>query len=255
MPTPAHLNGAPCWIDLMTSDAEKAKSFYGELFGWTFVAGDQEKYGGYITASKNGKSVAGLMQKQENQAGMPDIWSTYLRTDDAAASAQAAASHGGQVYMEPMDVPEQGHMAMFGDATGAAVGIWQPREMTGFELTAEPGTAVWHELLAKEYDKAVKFYQDVFAWDTHVLSDSPEFRYTTLGEEDNARAGIMDAAGILPEGAPSIWVVYFGVDDTDNAVERAVSMGASVVHPAEDSPHGRNATLTDPTGALFKIIA
>ncbi len=50
MPTPDHTNGAPCWIDLMTSDAEKAKAFYGELFGWTFETGDQEKYGGYITA-------------------------------------------------------------------------------------------------------------------------------------------------------------------------------------------------------------
>ena len=54
------------------------------------------------------------------------MWSTYLRSDDAAATAEAAAAHGGQVYMEPMDVPEQGNMAIFGDATGAAVGVWQP---------------------------------------------------------------------------------------------------------------------------------
>ena len=80
MPTPDHTNGAPCWIDLMTSDAEKAKAFYGELFGWTFETGDQEKYGGYIMAAKDGKSVAGIMQKQEDQAGLPDVWSTYLRT-------------------------------------------------------------------------------------------------------------------------------------------------------------------------------
>ncbi|MGH9004642.1 MAG: VOC family protein, partial [Acidimicrobiia bacterium] len=25
--------GAPCWIDLFTSDTEKAKTFYGELLG------------------------------------------------------------------------------------------------------------------------------------------------------------------------------------------------------------------------------
>ena len=28
-------NGAPCWVDLMSSDAEKSTAFYGELFGWT----------------------------------------------------------------------------------------------------------------------------------------------------------------------------------------------------------------------------
>ncbi len=254
MPTPEHTHGAPCWIDLMTSDADKAQSFYGELFGWTFVAGDQEKYGGYITAYKDGKRVAGMMQKQEDQAGMPDMWSTYLRSDDAAATVQAAGEHGGQVYMGVMDIPEQGHMAMLGDASGAAVGIWQPREMTGFELAAEPGTAVWHELLAKDYDKAVQFYRDVFGWDTHVMSDDPEFRYTTLGEDENAKAGIMDAGAILPEAVPSHWATYFGVSNTDDAVERAVALGASVVRPAEDSPHGRLAALTDPTGAQFLVI-
>lgn len=253
MPTPDHSNGAPCWIDLMTSDPEKAKSFYGELFGWTFETGDQEKYGGYITASKHGNSVAGIMQKMEDQAAMPDMWSTYLRTDDAAATAAAVTAHGGQVYMEPMDVPEQGHMAIFGDASGAAIGVWQPREMKGYELAAEPGAPVWHELHTKDYDKAVKFYQDVFGWDTAVLSDTPEFRYTTLGAGDDAKAGIMDASGFLPEGVPSNWQVYFGVENADAAIAKAVEMGGTVIQPAEDTPFGRNATITDSTGAVFMI--
>ncbi|MEO3932009.1 VOC family protein [Micrococcaceae bacterium Sec7.4] len=255
MPTPDHSNGAPCWIDLMTSDTEKAKSFYGALFGWTFETGDQEKYGGYITARKNGKSVAGMMQKQAEQAGFPDVWSTYLRTDDARTTVKSAAEHGGQVYMEPMDVPEQGSMAMVGDATGAAVGIWQPGEMKGYELAAEAGTAAWHELHTKDYATAVKFYQDVFGWDTFVLSDTPEFRYTTLGAGDAAKAGIMDASGYLPAEVPSNWQVYFAVEDADAATEKAASMGATVIQAPEDSPFGRLATLTDPTGAMFKIVA
>ena len=75
--------------------------------------------------------------------------------------------------------------------------------MKGYELAAEPGAPVWHELHTKDYDKAVKFYQDVFGWDTAVLSDTPEFRYTTLGAGDAAKAGILDASGFLPEGVPS----------------------------------------------------
>ncbi|WP_427004758.1 VOC family protein [Pseudarthrobacter sp. H2] len=253
MPTPEHSNGAPCWIDLMTSDTEKAKSFYGELFGWTFEAGDQEKYGGYITASKDGKSVAGVMQKMEAQAAMPDMWSTYLQTGDAEASAAAVTANGGQVYMEPMHVPEQGHMAIFGDPSGASIGVWQPLEHKGYQLAAEPGSPVWHELHTKDYDKAVKFYQDAFGWDTAVLSDTPEFRYTTLGAGDAAKAGILDASGFLPEGVPSNWIVYFGVENADAAIAKAVELGGSVVRPPEDTPYGRNATLTDPTGAIFMI--
>lgn len=91
MPTPDIQSGDPCWIDLMTSDAEQAKSFYGELFDWTFETGDQEMYGGYISAAKNGKAVAGIMAKQEDQAAMPDAWTTYLAAEDAAATAKTVA--------------------------------------------------------------------------------------------------------------------------------------------------------------------
>ncbi|SDP69469.1 hypothetical protein SAMN04487914_12744 [Arthrobacter sp. ok909] len=255
MPTPDHSNGAPCWIDLMTSDAEKAKSFYGALFGWTFQTGDEEKYGGYITASKDGKSVAGMMQQRPDQAAWPDMWSTYLRSEDAAATVEAAAEHGGQVYMQPMEVPEQGSMAMIADPSGASIGVWQPAEMKGYELAAEPGAPAWHELHTKDYATAVKFYQDVFGWDTDVMSDTPEFRYTTLGAGPAAKAGIMDASAYLPAEVPSNWQVYFAVEDTDATVAQAVSLGATVIQEAEDTPFGRLATLTDPTGAMFKIVA
>ena len=255
MPTPDHANGAPCWIDLMTSDTETAKTFYGTLFGWTFETGDREKYGGYITALKNGRPIAGIMQKQEAQAGFPDVWSTYLRTDDARTAVKSAAEHGGQVYLEPMDVPDQGTMAMIGDATGAAIGLWQPGAMKGYGLAAEPGAPAWHELSARDYAAAVKFYQDVFGWDTSVLSDTPEFRYTTLGAGEAAKAGIMDASGYLPAEVPSHWEVYFAVEDTDAAAEAAVAMGARVIEAPADTPHGRLASLVDPTGAMLKIIA
>ncbi|MFD5278634.1 VOC family protein [Pseudarthrobacter sp. NPDC058362] len=222
--------------------------------GWEYQTGDQEKYGGYTTAYKQGKAVAGLMQKDAEQAGMPDAWSTYLRTDDAEATAEAVTAHGGQVYVAPMDVPEQGHMAFFGDAGGAAIGVWQPREMGGYELVAEPGTAAWHELHTKDYDAAVKFYQDVFNWDTTVMSDTEEFRYTTLGAGNEAKAGIMDASGYLSDDVPSHWQVYFNVENTDDSIERAVALGATVLDGPEDSPFGRVASLADPTGATFKII-
>ena len=254
MPSPVPTPGAPCWIDLMTADVAAARRFYAELFGWDYETGDQEKYGGYVTARKNGKPVAGLMQKEPDQADMPDAWSTYLRVDDAAAAARAVEAHGGQVYVQPMDVPEQGHMAFFGDATGAAVGVWQPREMLGYELVGEPGAAAWHELHAKDYDAAVRFYQDVFGWETEVLSDTPEFRYTTMGSGMTAQAGIMDASGYLPAGVPSHWQVYFAVEDTDATIGRATAMGAVLQDGPSDTDFGRVAQLADPTGAVFRII-
>lgn len=254
MPSPVPTPGAPCWIDLMTTDVAGARRFYADLFGWEYETGDDEKYGGYVTATKDGRPVAGMMKKDGSPAGTPDAWSTYLRVDDAAATAKAVEASGGQVYVPPMDVPGQGHMAIFGDATGAAVGVWQPREMLGYELVAEPGAAAWHELHAKDYDAAVRFYKDVFGWETEVLSDTPEFRYTTMGSGMTAQAGIMDASGYLPENIPSHWLVYFAVEDTDATVKRATAMGAVLQDGPSDSDFGRVAQLADPTGAVFRII-
>jgi uncharacterized protein len=85
------------------------------------------------------------------------------------------------------------------------------------------------------------------------MSDTDEFRYTTLGAGDEARAGIMDASKFLPEGVPSNWQVYFGVENVDAAVGKAQALGGQLLQPAEDTPFGRMATLADPTGAVFRI--
>jgi predicted enzyme related to lactoylglutathione lyase len=65
----------------------------------------------------------------------------------------------------------------------------------------------------------------------------------------------MDASAYLPAEVPSNWQIYFAVEDTDATIAQAVSLGATVIHDAEDTPFGRLATLTDPTGAMFKIVA
>src|SRR4051812_17779722 len=39
--------GAPCWVELFTSDTQRSRSFYGELFGWTSQDMGPD-YGGYI---------------------------------------------------------------------------------------------------------------------------------------------------------------------------------------------------------------
>ena len=154
-----------------------------------------------------------------------------------------------------MDVADLGTMAVLGDAGGAAIGVWQPGTHQGFGLVGEPGTPTWFELHTRDYAAAVTFYRDVFGWDTEVASDTPEFRYTTLGHGDGAMAGIMDASGFLPAGVPAHWSVYFGVADTDAALAKIVELGGRVVMAAEDTPYGRLATAADPTGATFKLVA
>ncbi|HYZ97489.1 MAG TPA: VOC family protein [Acidimicrobiales bacterium] len=243
--------GAPCWIELFTSDVERGRAFYGELFGWT-SDDPAEELGGYFTFYKDGVRVAGGMHN-DGQSGTPDVWSIYLASEDVAAAAEAAKANGGQVIVEPMAVMDLGSMLVVTDAGGATIGAWQPGTHQGFGVHREPGTPAWFELHTRDYDASVDFYRKVFAWDTHVEGDTPEFRYTTLGTGDAALAGIMDAAAFLPDGVPAHWSVYFGVEDTDATLARVVELGGSVVEPAEDTPYGRLARAADPTGTTFKL--
>jgi predicted enzyme related to lactoylglutathione lyase len=47
--------------------------------------------------------------------------------------------------------------------------------------------------------------------------------------------------------------VYFHVDNADKTLAQITDLGGAVVQPAEDTPYGRLATASDPTGALFKL--
>ena len=49
--------------------------------------------------------------------------------------------------------------------------------------------------------------------------------------------------------------VYFTVADADATIAAIEAAGGAVVIPAEDTPYGRLAAVTDPTGAMFKIVA
>jgi uncharacterized protein len=245
--------GAPCWVDLMTTDVEGSRAFYGELFGWTSEE-PNEQFGGYFTFSKDGVQVAGGMASQPG-VGVPNVWSIYLASDDAAKTLEAVTANGGQIYAEAIQVMDLGTMAVAADPGGAAIAVWQPGSHKGFGIFAEVGAPSWFELLTRDYATSVDFYREVFHWTTRVHSDTPEFRYTTDNDGDTMLAGVMDAGGFLPEGVPNHWSVYFGTSDTDATLAKILALGGSIVTPAEDTPYGRLAAAADPAGAVFKLIA
>jgi uncharacterized protein len=245
-------HGAPCWVDVMTSDVDRARAFYGELFGWQSDEPNDE-FGGYFNFSKDGILVAGGMPAIPD-AGPPNIWSIYLATDNAEKAVEMATANGGQVIAPAMAVHDLGTMAVITDNAGAVIGMWEPGLHKGFGIHGEPGTPAWFELLTKDHASATAFYRTVFGWDTSTLHDTDEFRYTTANDGDNQLAGVMDASGFLPEEVPSHWSVYFAVEDADAALAKVVELGGSIEQPAEDTPYGRLATAADPMGARFKLL-
>lgn len=245
--------GAPCWIELTTSDPDRSRAFYAQVFGWTAEEPNAE-FGGYFNFLKDGVPIAGGMASQPG-GGLSNVWSIYLNSADADETVRLAGEHGGAVHVPVMDVVDLGRMAFVGDSGGAAIGVWQPGTFKGFGAFGDANTPAWFELHTRDWRATLDFYRDVFHWTIVEASDTPEFRYAMLVVGDAQLAGVMDATAFLPEGAPAHWSVYFGVDDADATLDKIVSLGGQIVQPAEDTPYGRLATAADPTGTRFKLVA
>ena len=68
---------------------------------------------------------------------------------------------------------------------------------------------------------------------------------------ENGIAGAMSP----PMEMPSVWLVYFNVDDASATVAKAKELGATVIMDATPMPGiGTLAALTDPQGAMFSIM-
>lgn len=247
----SHPAGTPSWVDLMTPSPADDSAFYNELFGWTYEPPvDPELTGGYGMFKLKGKNVAGVGPMMGE--GAPPMWSTYIATDDAAATAEKVTAAGGSVMVPPMQVLDAGHMAVFADSTGAVFGVWQPLAHTGAELINETGTLVWNELNTRDVEASKAFYAAVFGW-TAAASDE---NYSVFSLDGKEVGGLMSMDSIhLPPEVPAHWGVYFAVEDVDAAVAKIKELGGDTFTQPFDTPGGRMCVVRDAVGAFFNIIA
>lgn len=246
-----HVAGTVSWVDLMTSNPEKARAFYTGLFGWTFDVGGPEM-GGYSLGKLDGRQVGGIGSPPPNSP-FPPAWSVYFATDDADATAAKVKEHGGTVVMGPMDVMEEGRLAFFADPTGAHFGVWQPKRHGGAQVIEEPGSTVWFEVNTRDAARARDFYCRVFALEPKKLEGGMPTEYWTLHKGPKTVGGVLQMTKEW-EGVPPHWMAYFEVTDTDAAAKRVTELGGKVSVPPFDTPYGRISVVNDPTGAVFSII-
>ncbi|MGW1102152.1 VOC family protein [Streptomyces sp. NPDC002540] len=164
----AFAQSAPCWVDVQLPDLEAGKRFYGELFGWTFRAGD----GPYADAFSGGKLVAALVAKQDGR--MPTAWGIYFATDDIVASVARIREAGGQVIIDPVRAGRAGAVAQAADPGGAVFGLWQAGDREGFEKQNEPVSFCWTEVHTRQKDRVDAFYEEVFGFQGTDLGTSGE---------------------------------------------------------------------------------
>jgi uncharacterized protein len=115
-------HGSFTWADLITPDKERAKEFYGGLFGWT-AQETGEEFGFYTLISNGDEQIGGFMNP--TQPGQPPAWMAYFAVDDAEGVTAAATGLGAQVFVPPTPIPTVGTFAVLADPQGAVFAILQ----------------------------------------------------------------------------------------------------------------------------------
>lgn len=122
--------GRFCWLDLAATNADSAKTFYGQLFGWTSF--EQPANGGSFTRLRlSNEDIGSVYQLREAllKNGMPSHWTPYVRVDNVANVVRQATGLGGKVVVQPFVITGIARIALILDSVGALIGLWEPIEL------------------------------------------------------------------------------------------------------------------------------
>lgn len=116
---------------------------------------------------------------------------------------------------------------------------------------AVSNTVVWADLATPDVGKARAFYGELLGW-SFTGGDDPKTGFYTTGNRNGRRvAAIWQKPADMPV---SVWGIYIGVDNADEASAKVQAAGGQVLQPAMDvMDYGRMALFTDPSGAAFGV--
>ena len=110
------------WFEIPADNPERAKAFYGNLFGWKinpFPGGGD--YWHIDTGGADDTPDGAL--KARKQSGEPIV--NYVSVDSVAEFSKKIAKLGGKICMSKTAVPQMGYFAVCQDTEGNAFGIWE----------------------------------------------------------------------------------------------------------------------------------
>ncbi|HUG83423.1 MAG TPA: VOC family protein [Euzebya sp.] len=109
------------WFEVHTPDPTRSKTFYGQLFGWTF----NDEVPGYSTVLLGDAAPIGGGIASTGPAHRP-MTVFNIQVPDVQASCDAVEGAGGKVAMPPQTTPDGLHFAYLTDPDGSTFGVWTP---------------------------------------------------------------------------------------------------------------------------------
>ncbi|HYB39376.1 MAG TPA: VOC family protein [Mycobacterium sp.] len=120
--------GALIWNELITDNPDSALAFYEAVVGLTHSTMEMAPGQNYTLLKVGGTDVGGCMEPP--MPGVPNHWHVYFAVDDADATATKAVEGGGQVMVEPFDIPSVGRSAVLTDPQGAVFSVLKPAQQS-----------------------------------------------------------------------------------------------------------------------------
>ncbi len=123
------MTGRVVHFEVPYDDADRARAFYRDVFGWEIQPVPEFEYNFVQTGPVSGEGmptepgyIGGGMFQRQGDIDRPVI---TIEVDDMTAALQTVAGHGGTAVGEPMPVGEMGIAAYFKDSEGNLMGLWQ----------------------------------------------------------------------------------------------------------------------------------
>lgn len=251
--------GMPIWYELITTDVDAAKTFYGDIVGWTTTTFPSSAGGMPYTILNYGDvGIGGLMALPDGVPTGPG-WFAYFHVAEVDAKVAQNEAAGGKTHMPATDLPGVGRIAMIADPQGIVFYLMAPdpsmgdQESTSFSASL-PGRCSWNELVASDQKTALPYYSSLLGWTSKEAMPMGEMGDYTFIDCGDVRIGaMMDRAS--PE-QPLRWTFYFAIPDVDAAVDKVKAGGGNVIMGPMDVPGGQRIILAvDPQGASVGFVS
>lgn len=107
-------------------DADRAREFYGAVFGWTFAPWGPP---GYSQTRDAGEGLVGALHDRQNWGGKRiSAFVPTFGVDDIHAALAVVEERGGRVLLQPYRIDGVGEIGYFEDLEGNVCGIAQYAE-------------------------------------------------------------------------------------------------------------------------------
>jgi len=123
------MSGRVVHFEVPYDDADRARSFYSDVFGWDIQTMPEFDYD-FVQTGPTGETgrptelgyIGGGMFPRQEDIGRPIV---TIEVGDMTEALDSIGEHGGSAVGDPQQVGDMGVAAYFTDSEGNLMGLWQ----------------------------------------------------------------------------------------------------------------------------------